>query len=247
MVIWRRLAMVSALLVLSPPALAHRPYFIESRPCTLADGSFGEMRILYGDGIFAADPARVVLLDSGGHLLAFSGNGSAYAIDATTGGGCRAYDLARRITLVPEPSAFRPGPDLIGEGHINARSAVLDSTRCHGFTARRSTLLEHARATILYASVDPLRWAIFAGAGVLGMLVFWIGVQPSSRPGWLGLLMRALRLGFVLTASVVLAATAIGSFVVFGGTIGLLLGSGALGAATLAFLIHCIRLCTRRT
>lgn len=246
MFVSRTLALLSLLIVLSVPAAAHQPYFKPGETCSPAAGAYAEMKILYGDGIFAADPARVVLLDARGHLLAYSGNGFHFAIDSTTSGDCRAFDLGRRRVLTPEPAAFQPGPSLFDEDNVQARGNVLDATRWHGFSVRRSTLLEHLRATVIYAAIDLRRWAVFAGAGFFATLVLWIGVQRSSRRGWTGLAVRTLRLGFVLVASAVLAGAALGFLFIHGGPIDLLVAAGALGAVVMAGAIRGVRRLTGR-
>lgn len=60
------------MLVASGNAWAHRPYFTQIEPIVLPNGQPGEMRLMYGNSIFSADPARILVLDRDRRLLASS-------------------------------------------------------------------------------------------------------------------------------------------------------------------------------
>lgn len=98
----------------SNPVLAHSPYFTQTEQIVLPDGSPGEMRLLHGDGIFFADPVRVVVLDQNKRLLARSSKSrSMQLICRPQTLSCKGYDANRFTVLVLEPATFRSDPAIV--------------------------------------------------------------------------------------------------------------------------------------
>lgn len=91
------------------PANAHRPYFTQIEKVLLPDGSIGEIRLLHGDGIFFADPTRVVVLDSSGRSLARSHPAVPMSLLCNQRHECRGFDLARHLVIEIDPATFRVG------------------------------------------------------------------------------------------------------------------------------------------
>ena len=53
-------------------AVAHSPYFSQSQTLHSTDHSSLSIKLLHGDGIIAADPARAVIVDATGNVRAVS-------------------------------------------------------------------------------------------------------------------------------------------------------------------------------
>jgi hypothetical protein len=58
--------------LLGQPALAHRPYTVEQKTLTFSDGRSATLELLFGDGIFFADPGRGQLKDEKGAVVAWT-------------------------------------------------------------------------------------------------------------------------------------------------------------------------------
>ena len=98
---------LGALLIVASPARAHRPYFTQVEKITLPDGQRGELRVLNGDGIFFADPQRVLLLNADGNLIARSYQAVPMVISCEHPDQCRIVDLSSDTILEIDPATFR--------------------------------------------------------------------------------------------------------------------------------------------
>jgi len=97
-------------LLSSLPGLAHSPYFSDWS-CQSEEGY--SLRLLYGDGIFGPDPASVVALDQGGHLLAIQPIG--YGSFPLAGPECQIADPDIGAIWSPVIENFEVGVQLLGD------------------------------------------------------------------------------------------------------------------------------------
>ncbi|MDR7040670.1 hypothetical protein J2X36_005457 [Methylobacterium sp. BE186] len=88
------------------PADAHRPYFTRSEMVTLPDGRPGEMRIIAGDGLMAADPTRLLVLDEHGRLLARSAGLQLVDLVCDASRHCYGYNRVTGEIVEPDPTTF---------------------------------------------------------------------------------------------------------------------------------------------
>ncbi|WP_060768626.1 hypothetical protein [Methylobacterium sp. AMS5] len=93
------------------PASAHRPYFTEAQAILLPDGQRGEMRIIAGDGIFVADPVRIVILDAESRLIARGPQTRWLSLVCDAPLRCHGYDHLSGEVIAPDATTFgRDGP-----------------------------------------------------------------------------------------------------------------------------------------
>lgn len=119
---WKRYCISVLFLLLSSgllsPALAHPPYFGQTKSIDHPDFGTATLSVLYGDGVFFSDPARVVVFDTDGRLLAATRLSSQLTIfcdDQHRSTHCFVYDGARGLILEPDFDTWKPGM-LITEG-----------------------------------------------------------------------------------------------------------------------------------
>lgn len=144
---------ILALFVLALPicvssrVFAHRPYFTQVEPIILPNGQPGEMRLLHGDGIFFADPTRILVLDQNQRLLARSRRGGPVILLCSPDrNSCVGYDDGSG--LVVDSTSFRSGPIVPGLDQDN-RSKLSDlesGEESWGFTVRIASVAEIVRA-----------------------------------------------------------------------------------------------------
>lgn len=89
-------------------AQAHSPYFSTAGKIILPNGKPGELRLLHGDGVFWADPIRVLALDEEGRMIARSPPSPSIAMSCLHA-RCRVFDLAEDVVLELDPTTFRTG------------------------------------------------------------------------------------------------------------------------------------------
>jgi len=101
-----RIVCIAVLLLHFPAiALAHMSYYEASRPIALPNGRSGEMRVVHGDGIHWPDPTWPVVVDQGGHLIAWGGAATGHVVLCSRG-SCVAAEVAGRC---PGRCGWRPG------------------------------------------------------------------------------------------------------------------------------------------
>ena len=125
------------------PVQAHSPYFGQSERIEHPEFGVVEFAVLYGDGIFFADPSQVVVFDNEGYLLAATPQSEALLIrcdGSVTPTDCRIYDELRGTVLQPDYNQWARGR-LVEEGGRPSRDAYPKYIQ-YGFTARPATLYE---------------------------------------------------------------------------------------------------------
>lgn len=152
------------------PALAHRPYITRSEPIILPDGRAGEMRMLHGDGIFLADPMRLIVVDEGGRLVARSQRSVPMSMrcrDRT----CTGYDHSLDQVLELDASTFRSdGPVVDATG--GDLWEIEDGDSHWGFKARSAGFSDQAAAELALARsvAGPLLTLCLIGAAAMAFL-----------------------------------------------------------------------------
>jgi hypothetical protein len=196
-----RLAMVSALLLTVSPASAHRPHFTQVERILLPDGEAGELRLLHGDGIFFADPIRVLALDAQGRLIARSHRSTSMALSCEPDGRCLALDLANDKLLELDPSSFRVGPfvpGLKGEDR-DALWKLEDGDENWGFRVSEANLLARVEGNLALARRNPHDVAVYIALGAMTAVLLLSGPGKARLTSIFGV---ALWLAFALRLAV---------------------------------------------
>ena len=81
------------------PCRAREPVLATIVPIDLPDGQVGEMRLFHGDGVYVADPVRLIVLDAGGHLVGYSHESFPISIICSAERKCVGYDHANGAIL----------------------------------------------------------------------------------------------------------------------------------------------------
>lgn len=214
---WHRNALALILLWfgLCSSAFAHSPYFGQTEKIDHADFGTVEFAVLYGDGIFFADPSQVVVFDNDGYLLAATPQSEALLIRCDQSGSapiCRVYDEVRGLVFEPDHEQWARGRIIEEEGRPprDAYPEYIDIE--YGFTQRSATFMEKISfdaAGILNAPIVTLLsilWWCVAWSFVARLLWRWKrnGWQTSPLRGWavvLGVLSVLALLGMSLLAA----------------------------------------------
>jgi hypothetical protein len=136
-------------LLQAAPAVAHAPYFTQIQKVMLPDGQIGEARLLHGDGIFIADPVRVIIVDATGRLLARSHRSTTMALSCSRELHCRGFDVGDGKVLEIDPETFREGPVVPPSG--GELGTIEAGNESWGFRVRPASLLEYAEAELALA------------------------------------------------------------------------------------------------
>lgn len=107
---FRLLLLLFAAIPFCSPAKAHQPYFIPYSDWLTYNGEQYRMEGWYGDGIFTADPVRVVLRHKTGDLMAVS------ALGDNAAGYCPSLNYCWGFTFSASgvfPSVWRLQPEMI--------------------------------------------------------------------------------------------------------------------------------------
>lgn len=194
----------------SAPGLARRPYFTQPEAVLLPDGQPGEMRILHGDGILLADPARIVVLDRGGRLLARSHRSAPVSLVCHQDRrSCWGYDHGTNRVLTLDPARFRyGGPFVPGTTERDGLWDLEGGEESWGFAVRSPSIAEYLEAEwVLARRVQARAMACLLGLGAamaaMGIAVIRI---PRSWKTW--------RLG-LWAAGILLQLAGLGVAVVF--------------------------------
>lgn len=171
-------------LVLPTATQAHSPYFTQSVEITLPDGRIGQLRVLKGDGILGADPARAVILDAEGRSLARTPRTIVIQLACDAVRRCIAVDPGSWTTYEIDPASFR-----VGEVIRLREDAIWDlehGPEPWGFRARPASLPELIRAEMTQAQELGTTMLPFISIGAVFGLAMTIGnrVPSSNRPGW---------------------------------------------------------------
>lgn len=117
-------------------------YLTRTEPILFTDGRSGRMLRLHGEGVFSGDPERIIVLDSDGRLVARSPRGGpmSFICEKRT---CSGYDHGRDQVLEVDPTGFRSGPVISGEGNDLDQLEESESGAEHwGFKPRDAGYLE---------------------------------------------------------------------------------------------------------
>jgi len=196
------------LAVVSTPAAAHSPYFSRAVEVTLPNGQRGEMRLIHGDGIFFADPVRILVLNSEGRLLARSHRSVPISLICDDG-HCRGYDHARMAVLDLDPTSFRHDGPLVPSvsQHNRGKLWELEDGAAWGFAVRSARPNEVLHGEWAHLSEHPGSVGILLILGLLMGGLAFVNPRRPSRVGAWGMALRVvwpmLRvLGFMLVAVV---------------------------------------------
>jgi hypothetical protein len=195
---WNRVcaAVLSILLwnVFVSSTLAHSPYFGQRE--SISHRIFGNVQfaVLYGDGIFFADPSQVVVFDNEGYLLAATPQSEALLVlcDSSHGAStCRVYDELRGLVFEPDYEQWARGRVIEKEGKPlrDAYPEYMDIE--YGFTQRSTTFMENItvgfggilKAPV--AAIFAIMWWSLAWSFIARLAWHW------KRNGWAILPLRA--------------------------------------------------------
>jgi len=176
-------------------ALAHRPFTTQVEKVALPDGQLGEVRLLHGDGIVAADPIRVLVVNASGRLLARSYRTPMMALTCSREKHCRAFDVGRARVLDIDPATFREGPIVPYYG--DELWAIESGEESWGFRVRPASLRERLEGQLALAKREMSALVLLFVVGIL------VGVMVLRRPPEIELadgmlLLKILAVGLVL-------------------------------------------------
>lgn len=126
------------------PASAHHPYFSASATLSTDEHPAIELKLLHGDGLLFADPARAVVIDQNGELLAASPLSAALQLSCDDRHRqCLVYDYVTLDIYQPEEKDWQD-KGLIEENGAPQRYPETIETD-FGFITRPATISEIAR------------------------------------------------------------------------------------------------------
>lgn len=168
-------------------ALAHSPYFGQSEKIEHADFGVVTFAILYGDGIFFADPSQVVVYDDSGSLLAATSQSEALLIRCERSADwpiCFVYDELRGVVIEPDFEQWARGRTIEGDGrpHGDAYPEYMDIE--YGFTERPASFMERVE----FEAIGVINSPIASLLAVLWWCAAWSFVSRIfwrwKRHGW---------------------------------------------------------------
>ncbi|WP_123618695.1 hypothetical protein L0Z65_04160 [Phaeobacter sp. BS52] len=171
----------------SSPVRAHSPYFGQSERIEHPKFGVVEFAVLYGDGVFFADPSQVVVFDSKGYLLAATPQSEALLIQcdrSVSPPGCRIYDELQGVVLEPDDKQWARGRIIEEEGRP-PRDAYPEYMHInYGFSKRPATPIEKLRFEMAGVWGSPMGSAL----SVLWWVVTWSLLARLTwkwkRNGW---------------------------------------------------------------
>jgi hypothetical protein len=158
------------LILTNSPALAHRPYYTQVEKILLPNGEIGEVRLLNGDGIFAADPVRAVIVSPQGMLLALSPKTRSMAVSCDANHHCLIVDLVDDRVFDLNPNSFRAGAaqPAITSGDRTDDWDLEAEDESWGFAVRKANASERSAANWTLARQAPGALKLFGILGALG-------------------------------------------------------------------------------
>ncbi len=213
------------------PGRTREPVLATVVPIDLPDGQAGEMRLFHGDGVYVADPVRLIVLDAVGHLVGYSHETFPISIICSAERKCVGYDHRNGVILEFDQAAKYLGP-VITDG-LSAGLWFGSRNTYVNIRIRAPTTSEFAAANLQIAKDNYTDMAldVIAGAfmGFLVLLLVRFGVR-----GGLGIILKSVIWIVVLGLEYVLLLT---SFLpVFGGFISIFLWLMSLGLGALCVL-----------
>jgi hypothetical protein len=169
---WRRHALIvfSLSFGLMSSAWAHSPYFGQRESINRPDFANVVLAVLYGDGIFFADPSQVVVFDNEGYLLAATPQSTSLFIQCERSDGktnCRVYDELQGLIFEPNYEQWKRSRIVVKDGHPleDAYPEYMDID--YGFNQRPATFIEiisFEAKGILKAPIASLLWVLWSCA-----------------------------------------------------------------------------------
>jgi hypothetical protein len=166
---------------------AHSPYWgRDSYEVVLPDGKAATIKVLFGDGIFIADPAKAVVIDNEGRVLAASPETTipylrcpSQRADITR---CTVFDAENSLLYRPDPIRFAPGALLVSDGWPSLSPYGVDTI---GFTTQQLGTWEYLGYEALYVAENSGRLlyvtAFPAGFLLFATFIFWYSVIEDRR------------------------------------------------------------------
>lgn len=163
------------------------------------------MRIIAGDGIFVADPLRIIILDAESRLIAEGPKTWSLSIVCDTPLRCHGYDHSSGEVIEPDPTTFgRDGPIVPPFDERDDLWNIEAGEGSWGIKVRPATWGEWLHAEwSLWRRTSPLAYAVFVSLGVIaGFSTFGLHEPKPTLSGkmlWLAeMLLRLCGLGFVV-------------------------------------------------
>ena len=187
-------------------------------PIDLPDGQVGAIRLFHGDGVYVADPVRLIVLDAAGHLVGYSHETFPISIICSVERKCVGYDHRNGVILEFDQATKYLGP-VITDG-LNAGLWFGPRNTFVNMRIREPTSSEFAAANIQVVKdnyyVVALIFTVGIFMGVLALVLIRYGVR-----GGLGLVVKVVIWIVLLGLEFALLVFSFGP--VFLGTIGLFL------------------------
>jgi hypothetical protein len=150
---WKAMNTLKCLLVLlctisAQPALAHSPYFGQSEQLPLNEGKTFALKLLYGDGIFASDPVRAIVVDRELRVRALSPLALKLHIICRLPENerpCVVYDRLTGLVYQPDPETWETGPVIEAYGRPLQDAYPEHMGVAFGFKQRPATYFEIIR------------------------------------------------------------------------------------------------------
>jgi hypothetical protein len=177
-------------------ASAHSPYFGQSERMSHPHWGDVHFTVLYGDGIFFADPSQVVVSDSQGYLLAATPLSDALLFSCDSSHGelhCRVYDELRGFVFEPDYEQWARGGTIEKDGRPTRYPG---HELAYGFTQRPATVIEKLDFLFVrillapVATIFSILWWTAAWSFVARLLWHW------KRNRWAILPIRAAAVGW---------------------------------------------------
>ncbi len=161
-------------------ASAHAPFISEATPTSLPDGRPATMALLNGDGLFLADPKRVVLFDGARNLLAL-GPKTGPITFLCGDGACVAYDHWNGLIHAPNGGIADVAMSMDDLGELE------NSGKAWGFDLRRPTWGERLRGEAGLAQKLPGAMLTLGLLGLLATVVTYAAWRGFRRLRlWIG-------------------------------------------------------------
>ena len=164
------------------PSRAREPALAAIVPIDLPDGQVGHMRLFHGDGVYVADPVRLIVLDAAGHLVGYSHESFPISIICSAERKCVGYDHADGVIFEFHPTEQYLGPVITDGLSAGLWFGPRDVTA--NMRMRAPTWSEFAAANLQMAkgSYTDIIFVVIAGIvmGILGLALRRYGVRGGS-------------------------------------------------------------------
>lgn len=178
------LALWIAALIPTAPALAHSPYYGDTAAISVPQLGDLWIKLLYGDGIIAADPVRAVLVDADGRALAISPLADSLSLHCKTqqgGAECVVFDASKRQVYSLSLDWLARTPQRAEARVIEVRGAPTmypdHLGEAYGFSLRAAGWTEALTFTAQRLAQEPMGFVLSV---IWCVLVLWC-LRPLSR------------------------------------------------------------------